>query len=196
VALHEAAHAAAAWVLRGQVGAVSIRRSKRWAGVAAVSGPRHSGGTVDVEQPPILWPADVRHALECDAVICLAGIAAEAMLAPPVTGYVPTSEDEQQAKRVARELSPSDQHFLARGNIDEVAGSTDNEKAAAAAHVLAGQHVSACLGWLRHQTVWLVTTNRFRRLVDALVPALLEHTDLGAATVRRILKEADKEAPA
>jgi hypothetical protein len=126
VSYHEGGHACAARLLRGRIsGPVSIQPTKRWSGVAYVAARRPTARDLertDLGLPMATFPARMRHRLETDIIIYLAGNEAE-MLRPdwwPATGYVPEPKptcDDRLAERAAAALTGREIRLLARGRL-------------------------------------------------------------------------------
>lgn len=200
VAYHEAGHAVAAQLLRGRiVGPVSIRPTKRWSGVAYVRAPRFSPRdveTVDLAFPIATYPVGLRRALELDAIICLAGPAAEALRPDqsPVRGYRPEPAsrlDDRLAAGAVAALTSGEARMLARGNEDETDPRPhDEQRALDATLALVGyERAGALLEFLRVETKVFVCSYSFQRRLHPLAAALVERTDLSARFVRGLLRQ-------
>jgi hypothetical protein len=188
VAAHESGHASMAWFLDHRPGAVSIRPGAHYRGIT-FPGQSHRRLTVDsgtfIHKPLPLWPAAERRALEIDVLVALAGEVA----ARPYIGV--TAGPAPALSRVPAALTSGELR-----QIREAEGTkhqTDWERANELVDALAGESADAYLAWLRGMTEDIVRTGRFRALVDALIPVLLEHEMVGATTVRRVLAAADPE---
>jgi hypothetical protein len=195
-AYHECGHVAAAHMLRGPVGLVSIGPRCAWGGIARAGARRYHPGELertDFEAPLALWPPRVRCFLEGRMLILLAGSAAERLV--PVfmpDGYLPAARCEARAAEQVARLSRRDRMFLARGDEREPdPARRDEAKAVEDAQLLAPEAAGRLLEHLRCEAYRLTAMPRFQRLVSALVPALLAAEDLPGAAVRRILREAD-----
>jgi hypothetical protein len=197
IAFHEAGHATAAFLLGGCItGPVSIAARKHWRGVAFCRARHYPLDDVDrvkILMPMALLPPRLRRSLEIDAIISLAGRAAE-MIRPTrsvETGYVPSPRadaDDRSAEFVAA-LTRRDEHLLSLGDSDDVSHPDDLEQARGFADRLAGDLAGLVLQVLTVETERLARTRRFRHLCGALADELLARTTLSAADVRRILKQ-------
>src|SRR5439155_24824993 len=106
--------------------------------------------------------------------------------------------DEGAAERLAHELvslSRTERETLDEAERSE--HSSDEDKVWLFANAAVGEPYEAgvYLGWLRVLTRNLIWSTRCLRLIDALVPELLEHEVLSARAVRAILLVADGKQP-
>jgi hypothetical protein len=194
VAVHEAGHAAAGFMLSRHCKVVSIIPSQAYAGVTifgASAMPEYDVAEV-VALPVFLQPARFRRFIETDIVISLAGPSAAMCLSAPRTGYVADEPDEEQARQVAKTaiLTKGERERLDRSASRPVPDRTDEEKAERLSWAIAGnESAGAYLNWLMSETRHLVLSERFRGYVNALVPPLLEHKTLSGRAARRLMQE-------
>ena len=176
VALHEAGHAVLSEMCGVLVDLVSIRPGRRHLGIT-FSGPfpRWSGDASLIAALPLpLVPADARRAIEVRVCISLAGDLAE-RLALLSTGFIPASEDEVAAERLARELtelSPRHAELLVEAEA-RTHFTADEEHALNDARALtSGEETPAYLALLRVITGRLV--GLYGREIVAVAEALME----------------------
>jgi hypothetical protein len=205
IAVHESGHAAMAYLLHRRAGIVSIRPGAHHGGIA-FHGPapkvpqemfdRHLG------HPVPLLPATLRRSIETTIMISLAGDEAEFLLwcrSPEKARFRPeTAEDEAVAEGFARDLVSLTRPE--REKLDEAERSehkSDEDKVWLFANAAVGEpnEAGAYLAWLRAVTRGLIWGTRCVRLIEALVPELLEHEVLSARAVRAILLAADGKKP-
>jgi hypothetical protein len=163
IAYHEAGHAVAAVMLGGRVtGPVSIEPTKRWLGVAFTRPPgfsRRESERVPLELPLATWPARVRRSFEVDALISLAGPAAEAMRPERLSGYIPSSRhaDDRRAAEATTVLTSRDRRLLASGNgPEDDPRPWDDKRAVDASVAAAGTRGGLLLEFLRAEAYDLV----------------------------------------
>jgi hypothetical protein len=199
VAYHEASHAAASWILKGRVGLVTIEPNRHCNGFAQAGGhrlPSGWSGRIDLELPPLAWPADIRRSFEVDLAAALAGPLGERALAPPRDRPADPKlylQDLQLAAEQVRRLTRRESQTLYRWRTEspDHPRKTDEEVAIESARLLAGREAEQLLGYYRAVTARLVELPRFERLVKALVPELIAHRSVSGRRVREIFKEAD-----
>ncbi len=192
-ATHESAHAAAAFMLQRRVDLISIVPGARYSGITFLrAAPR--GGEPNLLRPMLLQPARFRRWVETEIVTSLAGPLAAFYLAPDFeTGYVPLESDEEHAEKLARlaVLTPAESEKLA--NAAEKSHPTDEERADKLAWAAAGEETAqAYLFYLRAETARMVKGSRFRSLVSALVPVLLQRKTIGDRLATMIMRSAER----
>ena len=161
--------------------------------------PKAREGDLDslvIEMRPAL-----RRGLERSIVATLAGDLGAHILAPKddVAGHFEgPSGDLEQAERIAELASLTGREEAALATTEtEGVDRHDQDKAMHKAWLLAGAGLAErYVKLLEAVTVELVMTDRFGKLVRALVPPLLEHRVLSARAVRTVLCDADKEVTA
>ncbi len=187
----------AAFLLRGRVGPISIRKTKRWAGVASVAGRRAPQRDLDDRRLSglyVLLPSRVRSRLESEAVISLAGPLAGKIYVPGLTRWpraIPIAPTP-----IIHTLTAPERLWIASGDDDAPPPPHDEEHALAAVRALSLRDADLLLELMRRATEQLVFSPEFARSVEALAPALVEHIDLGARDVRRLLREATRKVVA
>jgi hypothetical protein len=200
-AYHESGHAAVAYILGRAIDVVSIRPNEHRSGVVIFKRWRKPRGDVGrTFQDVLLWPAEWRRRLEHDLCITLAGHYAEIMRPSPSSGYF-DDDDEPLAKEIAGDLVP------ARGDLTERerlvlrrsanrSSPSDQEATDDLVATILNEHElslaaekAAYINWMRHHAARLVFSDRCRRLIEGLVPRLLEADVLSGRTVRRIFQE-------
>lgn len=198
MAVHEASHAAMARVLGVGAGLISIRPGLNFGGVAKhgrIAVPKVLPG--DLDGPVVLMRPALRRSLEKQILITVAGKLGEYQLLPPETGFAALPEaDDEQALRLAEivSLNRREAASLVTAERDGVEES-DAVYARRRAWALVGSGVAErYVLMLEAVALELVLTDRFRRIVDALVPQVLQHRVLSARAVRAVLNDADKEA--
>jgi hypothetical protein len=179
------------------VQAVSIVGTEHYGGITLLAAARPRGqGKTNLALPAPLQPARFRRWIESEILISLAGPAAALLLAPDFyTGYVPPEPDEQRAEALARlaVLSRGETERLERAA--QAATPSDDDEAERLAGAFAGDRTAwAYLGWLRAEADELVKSVRFRRLVAALVPELLERRTISGRLARRVFVDTLEEA--
>jgi hypothetical protein len=192
LAYHEAGHHVARFLLGCPLGPVSIRPGEHYAGISlgneAAIPDRY---LAKIGWPVVRLPAELRRYVERAVMVALVGRMAEALVRPPETGYVALPRDELQAERLARlaTLGVREAKRLAEAD-HELA--PDEQRARELVWALAGDvdEGAAYLNWLRAATVSLVRAGEFGRLVEALVPVLLEHEVVSGRLARQVLREA------
>lgn len=190
VAAHESGHASMAWFLDRRPGAVSIRPGAHYRGIT-FPGRSRRRLTVDpgtfIHKPLPLWPVAARRALEIDVLIALAGeVAARRYIGVPVEPRTP-----HPTSRIPAPLTPVELRRIRQA--EGTKHKTDWERANELVDALAGESADAYVARLRGMAEGIVRTERFRALVEALIPVLLEHEMVGATTVRGVLAAADPE---
>jgi hypothetical protein len=201
VATHEAGHAVMAHVLGVAPGFVSIRPGVDYAGVATYgkSGrPKMEDGDLDV--PIVNMRARLRRGLEREIVTLLAGKASERLVpTEPETGFLPPDPDRERAERLAALAAPGAREAAKLEKVERegTRGDSDLSRAESKAHGAVGRELEGrYLLFLEALTDSIVATDRFVRLVKALVAPLLAHGILSARAVRMILNEADQRGTA
>ena len=197
-AYHEAAHAAAAYVFGRPVSLVSIRPGAHFLGVTTWT-PGRFPGEAPVDIPAIMWPAKARRAIETSIVVSLAG-SLGAMLSgwPEEDGYrAPPDEDEaERSARVLAGLSERETATLAGLESATEPIPADDERARRLSWAIAGTSEAGLhLAYMRGVTRSLVYNPNFGRLLEALVPELLERGVLSGRRVREILSAAEGRLP-
>ena len=196
VATHEASHAVMARVLGVRAGFISIRPAANFGGVC-----RHGTTGIptlrddDLDGSVVDMRASLRRGLEKLICITLAGELGVQYLLPPdlEDGFTEVSPDREQAERLAEiaSLNRREAAALATTEHDGVEES-DAAHARRKAWALAGGSLAArYVLLLEGVAIELIASPRFRKLVDAIVPPLIEHRVLSGRAVRAILTEAD-----
>jgi ATP-dependent Zn protease len=197
VAYHEAAHAAVAFIFRRRVELVSVRPAMQWGGVVFSRPTRVSDDeTLSLGEPVMFVPHRLRRDVEQSVVMTLAGDIGEELRFGRRTGYGLTA-DEMRAAEVVRgvALSAKERLLLARGEGPEHAGDDDWSFAVRmTAAVTSELEATAYLGFLSAAARAVVFSSLCVRLVEALVPVLLEREVLGAREVRAVLRAAEQPA--
>ena len=188
-ALHEAGHLVVASVLGRKLYGATVNPGTRLAGCSLFASPdpipAGDLAGVDVEDLPfVLWPASLRRNLEEQALISLAGPAAELALAGPVAGRVPDPVAVLAAELVAGEADLA----WAAQVVDEAPHPSDADSVAQAAFVAFGRDAGQAgpwISWLDAQARELVICHEslIRRLAGCLVASQV----LGAAALEAII---------
>jgi hypothetical protein len=199
-AYHEAAHAVMGYLLRHEPRALSIVPSLHWSGVYFHRAPSIDEASLDGlrprEAPLAMQPPELRANLEGRILVALAGPAGEELYLhrQRFTRYRPTHEhDRMAATETVREfaLTAEQRELLARGDDPEAETRDDYAKAYEWAELLiAEEEVGAYVQWLEVSARRIVRGPDFIRLVEALVPALLEHDELSGEAVADLLDRA------
>lgn len=190
-AAHEASHAGMAYELGRPIEVVSIRPSKRYSGVALHIGARYRGGW-QVGIPAILQPAEPRRILETRICILLAGQIGEDLLWR--RDRWGTSEDERRAETAALEfarLSKRETAVLTEVETRDEPLTSDEVNARELAEAMSGAEAAEHLGYLKAVTRSIVTSTGFLRLVDALVPVLLDQDGVSGRACRELFRNVD-----
>jgi hypothetical protein len=193
-AYHEAGHSVMAYYLHVTPGTVSIRPGHKYQGVSkhGKSGrPPVREGDLDVSI--IEMRATLRRGLEKEIAISLAGKASERLVPTiPGPGYF-GDPDREYAERLAALAVPTGREARSLALTERVgAGEYDMAKAESKAHGAVGRNLQGSyLRFLECVVDEIVASNWFRKLVEALVPPLMEHRVLSAAAVRLILTQVD-----
>jgi hypothetical protein len=194
---HEAAHAAIALALGGEIhGAVSLVPRRRWRAVAFVNGSRPGHAvTVDPGLPLVLWDVELRRMIETEIMVFLAGTHGEALvpLHPPVAALSVSNADKAAStlKVVpSAPLTAVEKAQLSSGddpNEPPIQNDLSVAYELAEAAVGVGAAAHALLTLLDEQTRWFVQLEapRIRRLARLL----LAHEELGATAVKAALTE-------
>ena len=176
---HEAAHAAAAYVLGRRTELVSIRAGQEFSGV-------HMTKPVDLSDlelayvPALLQVPAVWRSSMVSVAIALAGpLGSELAGYRPVGWVAPTHDElraEAQAQAIAGLATPQvDQLVSAEQETKPFLNDEDAAAKASAAAMGDGVVASAFMTLMRALTRQLCAAEPFIALVDALVPELLEH---------------------
>ena len=176
---HEAAHAAAAYVLGRRTELVSIRAGQGFSGV-------HLTRAVDLSDlevrfvPALLQVPAVWRSSMVSVAIALAGpLGSELAGYHPVGWVAPTHDElraEAQAQAIAGLAVPEvDQLVSAERDTEPFLSDEDSAAKTSAAAMGDGAVASAFLGLMRALTRELVFSAPFVALVDALAGELLEH---------------------
>ena len=200
VALHEAGHAACAYVVGGSIGVVSIRPTERWGGVAYTDEPAADFVPDEFDPDDILplWPPTLRARLELSIIVSYAGPLAERALTPPPRGCrgepsLVRQNEHARLERAVVALNKPERAMLAQGDVPDAPRlPSDETRAAERAAVLAPGASGPYLAVLRAEAARLVGTRRFGHLCRALAAELLEHTDLGGVAATAVLEAADQ----
>jgi hypothetical protein len=201
VSLHEAAHAVAGHLWGVITGPVSIRRTRQWRGVAYVR-PRRAANVdverVDVALPHQLWPARVRRKYETEALIYLAGPAAERYLGDDLTviaqlraGQPAPASTPRTTQATSCRLPAAEARMLATGDQPGPRMTRDLEVVYDRAELLCGdvgeaEHLVS-YWWRQMQNV--VRSRIFRKPTLVLARTLLEEDTIPRRRVRRIITE-------
>jgi hypothetical protein len=193
VAVHEAGHAAAGYVLKRSCKVVSIVPSRAYSGVTIFP----SATTPDLDRanlllPPFLHPARFRRFNRDGDRDRAGGIMRSAVTVGAEDRYVAEGPDEERALQIAASaiLTQGESEHLERAVSAPGPFRTDEESAERLSWALAGdESAGAYLNWLRVETRPLVLGSRFRGYVNALVPALLEHKTISGRAARRLMQD-------
>lgn len=190
-AIHEASHAAMAFELGRPIEVVSIRPGKHYGGVAPYR-PALYRGDRKFGLPAILQPAASRRAIETQICVSLAGQIGEDLLWPH--GRWGMSEDERQAETAVREfarLSKRETALLTALEERDEPLTSDEANASELAEAMSEAEAGDHLAYLRAVTKSIISSPGFLRLVDALVPVLLDQTAVSGRAVREIFRSVD-----
>jgi hypothetical protein len=204
-AAHESGHAAVAWMLRRSLEVVSIRPGEHWRGIAIFRGGRSPQADLGKTLADVvLWPCEWRRRFETDLCITLAGTFAEALR--PSSGYA-LDDDDARAEEIVSELVPargdlSDREALVLTTADRP-GPTDEEHAGWLVRSLLNEfevsleaEKAAYLRWMELHTARAVFSPRGRRLIEGLIPHLLDREVLSGRAVRQIFRDIERPGQA
>jgi ATP-dependent Zn protease len=195
VAWHESAHAAVAFIFGRRVEVVSIRPTMQWGGVVFSRPTKvHDDEAESLGAPVMFLPARLRRDIEQDVVMTLAGDLGEELRFGRRSGYGLT-KDETVADEVVRELalSAKQRAMLALGDEPAAAGDDDWSMAVRMTAALTSElEATAYLGFLRAAARAVVFSPQCVRLVEALVPVLLERDVVGGGEVRAVFRAAER----
>lgn len=186
-AFHESGHAVVATALGRRVTFLSVRPGKHFSGIAPYAPPR-IGPNAKLNRPAILQPAAWRRSLEIMTCVSLAGDIAGDLVSPR-TGYIPPTEDQQLAEKVAQSLarlSRRDAKYLKTLERQEEPFIYDGDSAAETAWLLSGEEAAQHLAYLRAVTRRLVYDRS--RSISVLAEVLEQTKTLSGQRVREILQ--------
>ena len=194
LAVHESGHAVAAVLLGHEVTAVTIELDGGFRGVV-FNRPREPFSIADSDDFSSIFraPTGARIALERRLAVTLAGpLAEEAYGDDPPVGYVPLDRDEEHVRRVVlRRLSemPAETRALLAEEESNPEGAADLARSNRLAGLCSSRDVFAdrFLAWFRLEVDAWVRSQQFRRPLERVVVALLEHGELAGHEVEALV---------
>ena len=158
--VHESGHAVIASVCGRTLGAMAVRAGSGRTWHIPPKVPADVVLAIDVEQPFVLWPAQVKERFETDLMITAAGQAAEDYFFRRL-GRVPASVSEQAAVALAELPEPGaiDRYTIAEALADIAPEDTDESRIWQIARACHGSDLTSLVTWIAHleaQTAHLV----------------------------------------